>query len=75
MTKFNITSEDYLNPAQLQEEFGLTINMQNKLRMRKNQGQTHSLPFIKIGKLILYNKYEIKAWLDRQLIGGIKCVE
>lgn len=75
MTKFKITSKDYLNPTQLQEEFGFTIQMQNIMRMRKNQGQFHSLPFIKIGKVILYKRSEIESWLDRQMSGGIKCVE
>ena len=71
MTKFNIISKDYLNPTQLQEEFGFTIGMQNQMRMRKNQGQAHSLPFIKVGKLILYKRSEIEAWLDRLMVKGV----
>lgn len=71
MTKFNVSSKDYLNPKQLESEFGFTIGMQNQMRMRKNQGQAHSLPFIKVGKLILYKRSEIEAWLDRLMIKGI----
>lgn len=71
MKEINLSNRDYLNPKQLESEFGFTIGMQNQMRMRKNQGQAHSLPFIKVGKLILYKRSEIEAWLDRFAVKGI----
>ena len=52
MTKFNVSSKDYLNPKQLESEFGFTIGMQNQMRMRKNHGKPHAKTPHKIHKKI-----------------------
>ncbi len=63
------TNKDFLTPKKLEAEFGISITRQSKMRMRKNQNQTNSLPFIKLGKLILYKRSEIEKWLDRNSKG------
>ena len=57
-------NKDFLTPKKLEAEFGISLIKQSKMRMRKNQNQATSLPFIKLGKLILYKKSEIEKWLD-----------
>lgn len=61
--------EKYITPAQLEEMFGISRGLQNKLRMQKNytdeNRQKHlPLPFLKIGNRILYNIDSIKHWLE-----------
>ena len=58
------TNKDFLTPKMLEAEFGISLIKQSKMRMRKNQNQATSLPFIKLGKLILYKRSEIEKWLD-----------
>ncbi|EAH6819891.1 DNA-binding protein, partial [Campylobacter jejuni] len=53
-------NKNFLTPKQLEDEFGISISKQNKMRMQKNQNSTNSLPFIKIGKTILYKRSEIE---------------
>lgn len=72
MHKINIANKDYLNPTQLQEQFGISILTQNQMRMRKNQGKQGSLPFIKVGKVILYKRSEIEVWLDERMVNKCK---
>ena len=62
-------NKDFLTPKKLETEFGISILKQNKMRMRKNQNQANSLPFIKLGKLILYKRSEIEKWLDNNSKG------
>lgn len=71
MFKFDITSKDFLTPQKLESEFGISISKQYKLRMRKNHNRPDTLPFVRIGKTILYKRTEIEAWLDRIMIKGI----
>ncbi|EPH08078.1 hypothetical protein HMPREF9309_01333 [Campylobacter ureolyticus ACS-301-V-Sch3b] len=55
---------EWLTPAELEKELGLAISYQEKLRMRKTQlNSKNPLPFVKIGKKILYNKDQIHSWL------------
>ena len=64
------TNKDFLTPKKLEAEFGISIIRQSRMRMRKNQNQTNSLPFIKLGKLILYKRNEIEKWLDSNSKGA-----
>ncbi|EIA5268078.1 helix-turn-helix domain-containing protein, partial [Campylobacter jejuni] len=64
-------NKNFLTPKQLEDEFGISISKQNKMRMQKNQNSTNSLPFIKIGKTILYKRSEIEIWLDKNTIKGV----
>lgn len=64
---YKANGKDYLNPEQLHEEFGFSIPVQNKMRMRKLR-DFYNLPFIKIGKIILYKRSEIEAWLDERMV-------
>lgn len=65
------TNKDFLTPKKLEKEFGISLIKQSKMRMRKNHGKPDTLPFIKIGKTILYKRMDIEAWLDRLMIKGI----
>lgn len=76
MQNFNITNKDFLNPKSLEREFGISQSKQAKLRMRKFHNKPDSLPFVRIGKTILYKRTEILAWLDRMAFNAeVKNVE
>lgn len=48
---------EWLTPAELEKELGLTISYQEKLRMRKTQlNSKNPLPFVKIGKRYFITK-------------------
>ncbi|HEB9307569.1 DNA-binding protein [Campylobacter coli] len=60
MQRMEPKNKNFLTPKQLEDEFGISISKQNKMRMQKNQNNANSLPFIKIGKTILYKRSEIE---------------
>ncbi|HEB9431530.1 TPA: DNA-binding protein [Campylobacter coli] len=60
MQQMEPKNKNFLTPKQLEDEFGISISKQNKMRMQKNQNNANSLPFIKIGKTILYKRSEIE---------------
>lgn len=64
MKSIEPTNKDYLTPKHLESEFGISINKQYKMRMKKNYCKNKAIPFIKIGKVILYKRSEIERWLD-----------
>ena len=69
-----ITNDSWLTPDQLQEQYGISRTQQAKLRMRRNyrDGVTkYPIPFVKIGKHILYLKKDIEEWLLSQRKGAI----
>ncbi|CAM2972829.1 helix-turn-helix domain-containing protein [Helicobacter burdigaliensis] len=70
MQQMEPKNKNFLTPKQLENEFGISISKQNKMRMQKNQNNANSLPFIKIGKTILYKRSEIEIWLDKNMIKG-----
>ncbi|EAK0420076.1 TPA: helix-turn-helix domain-containing protein [Campylobacter jejuni] len=70
MQQMEPKNKNFLTPKQLEDEFGISISKQNKMRMQKNQNNANSLPFIKIGKTILYKRSEIEIWLDKNMIKG-----
>ncbi|HIC9380173.1 TPA: helix-turn-helix domain-containing protein, partial [Campylobacter jejuni] len=63
-------NKNFLTPKQLECEFGISLSKQYKMRMQKNQNQANSLPFIKLGKTILYKRSEIEIWLDKNMVKG-----
>lgn len=52
-TKVPNTNKDFLNPKALEQEYGISVTLQAKLRMRRYDKDPKSLPFIKLGKTIL----------------------
>lgn len=61
-----ISSEpNILSPNDLVENYGISIVTQNRLRLRKKQeSDKYPIPFIKIGKRIIYQKDQIEEWLN-----------
>ena len=69
-----ITNGSWLTTDQLQDQYGISRTQQAKLRMRRNykDGATkYPIPFVKIGKRILYLKADIEKWLLSQRKGAI----
>lgn len=70
----DINNDSWLTPEQLQDQYGISRTQQAKLRMRRNykDGATkYPIPFVKIGKRILYLKADIEKWLLSQRKGAI----
>ncbi len=49
----NNVKKEWLTPLDLEEEFGIKISTQNKMRMAKK------LPYSKVGKFVRYNRTKI----------------
>ena len=49
----NNVKKEWLSPLDLEEEFGIKISTQNKMRMAKK------LPYSKIGKFVRYSRTKI----------------
>ncbi len=60
----------WLNPSELETEFGFSKSSQAKMRMASNNS---TIPFSKIGgKFIRYDRIAIDKWLeDHQVQGGV----
>lgn len=70
----DITNNSWLTTYQLQDQYGISRTQQAKLRMRRNYGDgatKYPIPFVKIGKRILYLKADIEKWLLSQRKGAI----
>ena len=63
MKEIQIQNQEWITPKQLEAEYGITIGSQNKMRLRKNQENETSIPFVKVGKRILYFRKDINEWL------------
>jgi len=64
----NLERKRWLNPSELQEEFGFSKSSQAKMRMASNSS---TIPFSKIGKYVRYDRIAIDEWLeDHQIQGG-----
>jgi hypothetical protein len=60
----NKTSQkEYLNPTEVNEEFGFSVSTLAKWRMTKKH-----LNFSKIGKYIKYKRADIEAFLNSNII-------
>lgn len=50
--------KNWLLPIEFEEEFGIKVSTQNKMRMRK------AIPYSKIGNFIWYSRAKINKWLE-----------
>ncbi len=58
----------WLNPSDLEAEYGFSKSTQAKMRMSSNAS---TIPFTKIGgKFILYDRILIDQWLENHQING-----
>lgn len=70
----DINNDSWLTTYQLQDQYGISRTQQAKLRMKRNYGggaTKYPIPFVKIGKHILYLKADIEKWLLSQRKGAI----
>lgn len=64
MTTNQNFTDGYLTPQDLVERFGLSLNQQSLMRMKKRQKHDpNPLPFVKIGRKIFYIANQIEAWM------------
>lgn len=65
MPELNSKEENILSPNDLAQNYGISIVTQNRLRLKKRQiNDEYPLPFVKIGKRIIYQKDQIEEWLN-----------
>ena len=57
----------WLNPSELETEFGFSKSTQAKMRMASNSS---TIPFSKIGKYIRYDRIAIDKWLEDHQVQG-----
>jgi len=58
----------WLNPSELEAEYGIKKNTQSKMRMCKAKVK---IPFSKIGtKIVRYDRHKIDAWLENNAMGA-----
>ena len=58
----------WLNPTELETEYGFSKSFQSKARMSSNSS---NIPFSKIGKFIRYDRFQIDEWLESHQIQGV----
>ncbi len=63
----NLENKSWLNPSELEEEYGFSKSTQSKFRMASNSS---TIPFSKIGKFIRYKRDLIDAWLEQHQVKG-----
>ncbi len=54
----NNVKKEWLSPLDLEEEFGIKISTQNKMRMAK------TLPYSKVGKFVRYSRTKINQMFE-----------
>ena len=54
----NIVKKEWLSPLEFEQEFGIKVSTQNKMRMARK------LPYSKIGKFVRYSRTKINKWLE-----------
>ncbi len=54
----NNVKKEWLSPLELEEEFGIKVSTQNKMRMAKK------LPYSKVGKFVRYNRTRINQMFE-----------
>lgn len=55
----------WLNSSELEVEYGFSKSWQSKARM---VGNGSSLPFVKVGKFIKYDRFAIDTWLENHAV-------
>ena len=58
----------WLNPSELETQFGFSKSTQAKMRMASNSS---TIPFSKIGKYIRYDRLAIDKWLETHQVQGV----
>jgi len=54
----DMVKKEWLTPDELQEEYGISIHAQNRMRMERR------IPYSKIGKHVRYKRSDIEKWLE-----------
>ena len=74
LKKVNDTSKDgelqvprWLNPFSLESYTGWSRSWQSKARLKSSSVK---LPYKKIGKFVIYDKYEIDAFIEEHTVVG-----
>ena len=62
MTKETNLQNRFMNPAQLEEEYGFSQNNQSQMRMKKR------IPYVKVGGYVRYDRIEIDKWLEQNAV-------
>jgi hypothetical protein len=57
----------WLNPSELEAEYGFSKSSQAKMRMVSNSSK---IPFSKIGNFIKYDRIAIDKWLEANQVQG-----
>jgi hypothetical protein len=63
-----IFNKRWLNPSELENEYGFSKSSQSKMRMASNSS---TLPFSKVGKFIRYDRLAIDEWLENHNMQGV----
>jgi len=63
----NIEFKRWLNPSELEAEYGFSKSSQAKMRMVSNSSK---IPFSKIGNFIKYDRIAIDKWLEANQVQG-----
>lgn len=66
MQTIELVKNDWLNPRELSEEYGLSVSTLAKWRM-----YNLNLPYSKIGKFIKYKRADIEAFLSANIIEAV----
>lgn len=69
MNEVKQLSSEWLTPAQLEAEIGISRRTQEKLRTKRYQlNFLAPLPYSKIGRNVLYNRAEINEWIAKNKV-------
>ncbi|MCI6694735.1 MAG: helix-turn-helix domain-containing protein [Campylobacter sp.] len=74
MKEISLQNEAWMTPKELEAQYGITEGAQYKLRMNKNyevSACNNPIPFVRVGKRVLYYKSDIENWLLSQRKGAI----
>ncbi len=63
----DIAFKRWLNPSELEAEYGFSKSSQAKMRMVSNSSK---IPFSKIGNFIKYDRIAIDKWLEANQVQG-----
>ena len=66
MEQQNKSQKNWLNPREVNQEFGLSVSTLAKWRM-----QNLHLPFSKVGKYIKYKKADVEAFLNANVVNTV----
>ena len=66
--QYKVEQKQWLNPLELEAEFGFSRSTQSKMRM---QSSKRKIPFSKIGKYIRYERVLILRWIKDHEVQGL----